>query len=238
MFRRRVPPPRPTGTYTDWRWPPNPDGYTRFDWTLTPERDPSPDGYFWSHQFGLVGGEGGYAGLQTMGSNPTGKIAIFSIWGAESATGPAMAGAFGGEGTGQTVRIPYRWRPGAAYRLSVCADDAATWTAVIADAVTGEEHLIGHIRVPRHWGGLSDFSIMWTERYAGALRSCADIRRSSARFTIPTASGAGGGRVMPLHHHNHLAEPPGCPGSEVIDLAGGVRHVMGETEVPDRNRPS
>lgn len=47
MFRRGLPRPRPTGTYTDWRWPPPPDGYTRFDWTLVTETDPSPDGYFW-----------------------------------------------------------------------------------------------------------------------------------------------------------------------------------------------
>src|SRR4029079_4405488 len=76
------------GTYTDWRWPPAPDGYASFEWELTPRTDPSPDGYFWSHQFWLVGGEAGYVGLQTEGSEPTGKIAIFSIWDAVTADGP------------------------------------------------------------------------------------------------------------------------------------------------------
>jgi hypothetical protein len=44
--------------------------------------------YFWSHQFGFIGGENGYLGLQ-VGSYPNNtKIALFSIWGANGADGP------------------------------------------------------------------------------------------------------------------------------------------------------
>lgn len=225
MFRRRRVNVRPTGTYTDWRWPPAPNGYTSFEWALVPETDPTPDGYFWSHQFGLVGGDGGYVGLQTLGANPTGKIAIFSIWGATAATGPAMAGTFGGEGTGYTARTPFEWRVGSAYRMSVSASGDAAWSAHVAEASSGEPQLIGRIEVPVRWRGLTDLSIMWTERYSGSLRSCADIRRASARFLTPTASGG----VAPVDHYNHLADPPGCPGSEVVDLVDGVRHVMGDS---------
>ena len=57
-------------------------GYDEMRWDLEPRTDPSPVGYFWSHQVALVGGEGGYLGLQSEGSDPTGKIAIFSVWGA------------------------------------------------------------------------------------------------------------------------------------------------------------
>lgn len=223
MFRRRLRAVRPTGTYTDWHWPSAPAGYARMEWEVVPETDPTPDGYFWSHQFGLVGGEAGYAGLQTLGSNPRGKIAIFSIWQAEAAEGPVMAGPFGGEGTGQTARIPFDWEPNAAYRLWVAAAGSATWEAGVADSRTGAEHLIGRIRVPATWAGLKDVSIMWTERYAGPLSVCSDIRHASARFTTPVADGS----VAPVSHHNHLGQPPGCPGSDVVDIAGGVRHVMG-----------
>lgn len=221
MFGRRAN-LRPTNTYTDWRWPPTPHGYSRFDWGLGPENDPTPDGYFWSHQFGLVGGEAGYVGLQTLGAMPTGKIAIFSIWGAEASEGPEMAESFGGEGTGKTARIAYPWRPGSAYRLWLAASGPATWEAGVVDAASGDEHVIGRIRVPPRWGGLSDFSIMWTERYSGPLGSCADIRHASARFTTPVADST----VAPVSHHNHLQVPSGCPGSEVVDLVDGVRHVM------------
>ena len=97
---------RITGTYTDWRWPDAPDGYASFEWELTPHTDPTPDGYFWSHQFWLVGGESGYVGLQTLGSEPTGKIAIFSIWDAVTAGGPVYMSRFDGEGEGYSVSRP------------------------------------------------------------------------------------------------------------------------------------
>jgi len=228
VFRRRRASLWPTGTYTDWRWPPTLQGYARFDWTIVPETDPTPDGYFWSHQFGLVGGEGGYVGLQTMGADPQGKIAIFSIWEAESSSGPSVFGPFSGEGCGQTARIPFPWRPGSAYRLSVATTGDGAWAAHAAGDASGEEQLIGRIRVPLAWGGLRDLSIMWTERYAGPMRSCSDLRLSSARFLTPAANDG----IRPLDHQNHLGNPPGCPGSEIVDLADGVRQVMGE----DRRR--
>jgi hypothetical protein len=218
LWRRPV---WPTGTYTDWRWPPRPAGYGCFEWVLVPETDPTPDGYFWAHQVGLAGGEAAYVGLQTLGAEPRGKIAIFSVWGAMAAEGPAMAGPFAGEGSGQTARIPYRWRPGDAYRLWIAATGGGTWEAGVADAATGEKQPIGRIRVPARWGGLTDFSIMWTERYSAPAPSCAAIRHSSARFTTPVADG----EVTPLSHHNHLG-PPGCPGSAIVDLDDGVRQVM------------
>lgn len=224
LGRRRQRPVRPTGTYTDWHWPPAGDGYRSFEWALTPHTDPSPDGYFWSHQFWLLGGEAGYAGLQTRGSDPTGKIAIFSVWGALAADGPAVAGAFAGEGTGQTARIPYPWEVGSTYRLRVTATGAGEWEGWVGDLASGREELIGRIAVPGTWGTLNEVSVVWTERYAGDLSSCADIRRSVVTFATPTADG---GEVMPRWHRNHLAQPPGCPGSSVTDVAGGVAHVMG-----------
>ena len=44
----------------------------------------------------LIGGEAAYFGLQTRGAEPTGKIAIFSVWGALDAEGPEHAAPFGG----------------------------------------------------------------------------------------------------------------------------------------------
>jgi uncharacterized protein DUF3472 len=226
LLRRR---PRvwPTGTYTDWHWPAAPRGYTRFDWELCPQTDPSPVGYFWSHQFWLVGGEAGYVGLQTQGSEPTGKIAIFSVWQATGADGPSYVAPFSGEGSGFSVRIPFEWRVGEVCRLTVGAAGGGRWTAWVAHEGESTPLTIGTISVPPRWGGLRDQSVMWTERYAGILASCADLGHAVARFSTPVADG---GRVRPVSHRNHLGVPPGCPGSSVIDQPDGVVQVMGSPD--------
>ena len=185
---------RITGTYTDWRWPDAPDGYTSFEWELTPRTDPSPDGYFWSHQFWLVGGE------------------------AVTADGPVYVSRFDGEGVGYSVRVPFDWEVGSTYELRVAAAGPHLWEAFVG------ARLIGRIEVPARWRGLRDVSIMWTERYAGPVSSCADIAHSVARFGVPTADG---GAVAPRSRHHHLSEPPGCPGSSVGDAPDGIVHVMG-----------
>lgn len=183
--------------------------------------DPSPDGYFWSHQFWLVGGEAGYVGLQTAGSEPTGRIAIFSVWNAVAAEGPAYAAPFGGEGEGFTARIPYHWRVGTSYRFSVASGAEGRWSAWVATGA-GDPQPIGQITVPGHWGGVRDQSVMWTERYAGPLASCADLRCATAMFSVPSADSA-----PPVAHRNYLYQPVGCPGSSVTDVPGGVVQRMG-----------
>lgn len=198
-------------------------GYDEMTWTVRPETDPTPDGYFWSHQVALAGGPAAYAGVQTVGSEPTGKIAIFSVWDALAAEGEVFAAPFGGEGEGWSVRVPFEWAPGETYTLSIERADAAagTWWKATIDGTA-----IGRIRVPDGWGGLAETSIMWTERYAGPLSTCADIRHASAVFGTPSSRG-----VEPRTHRNHLSMPVGCPGSSVADVidAGrrSVRHVMG-----------
>lgn len=173
MFGRRAP-AVPVGTYTTWSWPPMPTGYAEFRWTLEPRTDPSPVGYFWSHQVALVGGEAAYVGLQTVGSEPAGKIAIFSVWGATDAEGPDHAAPFSGEGTGMTVRIRYGWVPGRRERLALRTDGDGWWRAEVDD------RLVGRIRVDATWRGLASTSIMWTERYTPPLRRCADMGHAVA----------------------------------------------------------
>jgi hypothetical protein len=216
VFRRRSPAVA-IGTYTTWWWPPTPAGYSEFRWELEPRTDPSPVGYFWSHQVALLGGEAAYIGLQTMGAEPRGKIAIFSVWAALDAESPEHAGPFGGEGTGMTVRIRYEWEPGRREQLAVRRDDAGWWRAEVGG------RSIGRIRVDPTWGGLSPTSIMWTERYAPPLRTCADMGHAVAWFGEPVADGGTG----PQRHRNHLSAHPGCQGSSVDDRPGGVLHVMG-----------
>ncbi len=186
-------------------------------WELEPRADPSPVGYFWSHQMSMVGGDGGYLGLQTEGSEPTGKIAIFSLWGAIDADGPEYAAPFSGEGSGMTVRIRYQWVTGRRQRLVIRAQGGGWWGAEVDDRP------IGRIRVDSTWGGLAPWSVMWTERYAPPLRACADLGYSVAWFGTPIADRG----TAPLGHRNFLADHRGCPGSSVYDADGGVVQVMG-----------
>jgi hypothetical protein len=216
MFRRRIRAVS-VGTYTTWSWPPTRSGYDEMHWELEPRSDPSPVGYFWSHQVELLGGEAAYLGLQTQGSEPTGKIAIFSVWNATDGEGPHYVAPFAGEGRGMTVRIPYEWVAGRRERLGLRADGDGWWRATVAD------RLIGRIRVNPAWGALGSTSIMWTERYAPALHTCADLGHAIAWFGSPVADGV----ISPLGHHNHLATHRGCPGSASYDADGGVVHVMG-----------
>jgi hypothetical protein len=216
LFRRRQR-VAAVGTYTTWWWPDAPGGFREMRWELEPRTDPSPVGYFWSHQLALLGGEAAYFGLQTNGYEPSGKIAIFSVWGALEAEGPEHAGPFGGEGTGMTVRIRHEWVPGRRARLVVTGEPGGWWRAEVDD------RLVGRIRVDPAWRGLASTSIMWTERYAPPLRTCDDLGHAAAWFGVPVADDG----VVPQRYRNHLASHAGCPGSSVVDADGGVVHEMG-----------
>ena len=214
---RRAPPATPVGTYTTWSWPGTARGYAGMRWELEPRSDPSPVGYFWSHQVALLGGEAAYFGLQTQGSEPTGKIAVFSVWRAIDAEGPEYVAPFAGEGTGLSVRTRYEWATGRREHLAIVADGDGWWRAEVGG------RLVGRIRVDATWGGLAPVSIMWTERYAPPLRACADMGHAVAWFGVPTADDG----VLPVSHRNHLAVTRGCPGSSVHDADDGVLQVMG-----------
>lgn len=216
MFRRRTP-VVPVGTFTSWTWPATTNGYEELSWELEPRTDPSPVGYFWSHQVALIGADAAYVGLQTQGSAPAGKIAIFSAWGAIDAESPEFAAPFSGEGTGMTVRIRYDWVPGRREQLALRADGVGWWRAEVGG------RLVGRIRVGAASRGLASTSIVWTERYAPVLSTCAEMGHAVVWFGQPRVEGG----LAPVRHHNHLGTTPGCPGSSVHDADGGVVHVMG-----------
>jgi hypothetical protein len=232
-FKKMRRPATPRGTYTEWRWPPSTSfartllaGYKSFEHVLVPEVDPGPESmFFWAHQFRLIGGEGGYLGLQTKGNRADGslgKMAIFSIWDAVEAAGPGTT-RFSGEGEGWSCRIPYMWEPGRAYALKVSAIGGGWWEAKVRDETTGVISQIGGIRVPEHWRNLDSWSIMWTEYYGPPLERCSDLAYSSVVFGTPLAND---GEVKPAGSHSHLGDGS-CEISDVQPVAQGVRHQMG-----------
>jgi len=218
---------QPRGTYTEWFWPTAPDGFTAFEHVLTTETDPGPrSSFFWAHQFQLVGGDGGYLGLQTRGDRGDGtweKIAIFSIWEALEADGRATYN-FDGEGVGWSCHIPYPWVAGRAYRLRVQTDEPGWWDASVVDEESGVVARIGRIRVGPACRGLGQWSVMWTEYYGGPIRACSDLPHSSVIFSTPSADD---GSVGPLSSRDRVGDGS-CETSAIEAVApDGVRHQMG-----------
>jgi hypothetical protein len=225
----------PTGAYTEWNWPES-GGYSDFEHGLVIEREPPAGvGYFWSHQVELRNGETAYFGLQTLGRRPDGsegKVAIFSIWKALAARGPGLAQPFTNEGEGYQTVIPYEWRTDRQYRLRMFRSGESRrgteWTATVRDQSTGEVSTIGTITVPKKWGDLGNWSVMWSERYTGPeVRTCDDVGYSRVLFTAPTADG---GSVKPASHRSFVTEPANCPNSRVTERGGRFRQEMGVPE--------
>ena len=124
--------------------------------------------------------------------------------------------------------MAYDWEVDTCYRLSVRrAEDEPSrtwWRAQVTDTRTGESSDIGAIAAPAPWGRLTASSVMWSERYSGPMRTCADIRHSVVDFTHPTANDS---TVIAVGLRNHLADPPTCPNSLIEPLPDGSRHRMG-----------
>jgi hypothetical protein len=197
-----------------------------FEHVVVPETDPGPGGaYLWAHQFRMIGGEGGYIGLQTAGDRAdgsVGKMAVLTIRDAEQAEGAGVV-RLGGEGGGWSCRIPFQWQPGQAYAMKVFTPGGGWWGAKVRDETTGQISELGGIRVPEHWRNLDSWSMMLTEYLGAPLASCGDLPYSSVVFGTPTAND---GEAKPAGSHSHVSDGT-CDTSNVEPLAGGVRHQMG-----------
>jgi len=194
-------PPEPRngieGTYSSWVLPNMPSGgFFNIDEYIFPGNDPTPAAgqapvsYFYSTQFGFVGGPGGYIGVQKDG---TSKVAIFSIWDSNGVRCGNVAGAicrtFGGEGVGHQTLIPYNWQAGRTYRLRVWAGgtDASGewWVGAIKDTTSGIETQIGQVRVPFGRGWLNNQVITWVEWWKSGVNRCSELPASTIYFGIP-----------------------------------------------------
>ena len=148
-------------------------------------------------------------------------MAICSIWDAVGAEGPGTV-RFGGEGVGWSCRIPYLWEAGRAYRLRISTERPGWWDASVTDVAAATTSWIGRIQVPDDWGGLGEWSVMWTEHYGGPVSRCQDLAHSRVVFGIPVADGA----ISPDTHGNHYNDGT-CDTSNVELVDGGVRQEIG-----------
>jgi hypothetical protein len=220
---------QPNGTYSNWFWPSTTTGYYNFDERVQIINHTAGTHYFWSHQFGFIGGDGGYLGLQ-VGSFPNDtKIALFSIWGANGASGP-RCGPFVEGTAGYTCRLdPYNWVTGRTYRLRLwvlSVEDAGQWWgAWVQDTVTGVDSYIGKIRVPAPWGWLNTWSVSWTEYFGPQANVCEEIPWAYAWFGFPTANNG----TVNISTHSHFINQTGnCPQYSRIVEYGGDLQEMGK----------
>lgn len=216
------------GPYSIWTWPPSTTGFYNVDQRLTVLGHDAGIHRFWAHQFGFVGGDGGYVGLQIGSAPDNTKIALFSIFNANGHSGPNCgAGSELGDPF-HTCRIdPYNWVTGHTYRLRVWAVGADSlgdwWGAWVQDTVTGVENYIGSLRVPLSWSWLDPW-VSWTERFGSSPASCAAMGWSSARFDHPTADNGG----VRIAGHTHSIGAGDCPAyTRIVDVTGGDVQEMG-----------
>ncbi|MDQ3932010.1 MAG: DUF3472 domain-containing protein [Actinomycetota bacterium] len=207
------------GPYSNWTWPDS--NYEDIEEKVAILDHTPGASFFWAHQFGFDAGDGGYIGIQD-GSYPNGgKIALFSIWQANAASGP-NCGVFSAEGRGYTCRIdPYSWVENRTYRLRVQAsgsDDQGKWYgAWVQDVSSSIDSYIGKIRVPLSWGGLQG-STSWSEYFGPALKTCAEMPQSTIQWYYPTADN----ESVHISGHTHYISPGDCPSYTHIDDQGNA----------------
>jgi hypothetical protein len=152
---------------------------------------------------------GGYFGLQTNGSGPQGQplgdTVLFSCWDANAAD-PApgsLAGTFGGEGTGYTVRRSFPIRTDRFYRLRIwrLSTEAAGhwWGAWIMDTKNGHETFLGSIRTDPAHATINGQSLEnFSEYFGQAQPTCDDVPVSTVRWSLPLARSGGPDVVGPF----------------------------------------
>ncbi len=178
----------------DRTWPEAAQGYQSLDFGIEITRDPGKGSFhYWAHQFYFIGGDGGYAGLQTDGQGGIGKALNLAIWKALSGTplGAAQCKPFDHEGDGVQCWLPFEWKQGVAYRIRIAFDGNQYWKASILDLSSRIETPVARIRVPEKWGALQNASSEFLENYAqggDTLPSCAAIAPNAAIFRKTTAN--------------------------------------------------
>ncbi|AFE06217.1 hypothetical protein COCOR_05148 [Corallococcus coralloides DSM 2259] len=209
-------------------------GLYNFDLTIFPSNDPAADAthvapwYFYAAQFAFkTGGDAGYIGIQT---DPNGKRAVFSIWGANGATCSNVSGAicqpFSHEGVGYQTMVPFNWVAGQYYRVRVWQNGADAegewWLGVIINDSTQTETVVGRIRVPwgRNW--LSGSIINWVEWYGPGTDNCTQLTSSTVYFAPPKGNA---GTLTAPPPYNTTGQGP-CA-SDVSVYGEWMRHYNG-----------
>lgn len=145
-------------------------------WAFDPAR---PNNVFAAYEFFFESSQIGYIGTQIYDD---GKGAIFAIWdnGEDTGTAQPISGKgcerFGGEGTGTSCAINYKWVAGHEYQQRIRSvgykNGAEHWKGSIRDMTTGVETVLGVIGVKdidghRGYGWLQPGGTTFLEFFGG-----------------------------------------------------------------------
>ena len=183
--------------YVFWNYT-NRTDITDIQQTLSPLQLQS--GTFWAMDWTFTGQTyGGYMGLQT-DANGNPNIAIFSVWNATVVGSPGVNAyclPFGGEGVGESCRLPYSFVKSGDYRLNVdnVGPDPVNsgdylWSASVTDLGSGVTQTIGVISAPPMTSTIN--SPMNFTEYFGQSFPCGTSPTSQIQWSPPVASLTGG----------------------------------------------
>ncbi|OQO71049.1 hypothetical protein BH747_03345 [Enterococcus villorum] len=144
---------------------------------------------FWSNQFSVSGGDGGYIGFQTVENEEGKNLILFSVWGATDGEasseneGHIVPNTDGSPGV--SVRIWKKWEANHEYKFEVKPIEgrANWWNGSITDMTTGEVSSLGNLK----FGSSSTLSPVssWVEYFNWNDPSavCGDQEPSTAKFS-------------------------------------------------------
>jgi len=184
------------GTYADWSWPADVTSLTDLDFFVTVNVDPGPTSdVFFSSQFQVAAGIGGYTGMQTNVENGK-KQFLFSVWTAADAK-PGSAGSFcepfEENGAGMTCRMWYPWVAGHEYKFHLSAEGGGWLAVTVSDASGADSFDLGHVRVDPSVEALATVgTVQWTEYFEwnDPRATCRSVPFSSASFRVQGNGGA------------------------------------------------
>lgn len=225
---------------TLWTWPESADGVWRVEQEVVVESVTEGVEYFWGEHVWWVDGYslGGYLGLQSRGlrraDDSIGDTAIFSVWEAIDARGPAC-GPFVEVTTGFSCSLAYPFRRGDPYRYvlerTTGDDTGAWWAASIVDIERADVSRIGEIKVRAPALGV-DSTANFTEYFGPQQHSCASQPYALAHFGSPRAPGG----VGPSGSQSEVSDPD-CRVTNAAD--GRVTHEVGDpARAPRPDAPS
>ncbi len=180
------------------------------------QSDFAPSSVYYAQYLPFQNAAGGYFGLQRAGGK---KIALVSIWQDKDQSTASQFGAKAGAlavadchefGACTSIKGEFNWLVGHQYRFRVMRSPSGAnwWRVVLTDLTTSTAHVLGEIRTPSSWGGLSQQSGLFLEFFWGPYQ-CDTLRHTRATYMPPQGNF---GRTTTLSQANgdSYQGPHGC----------------------------
>ena len=223
------------GHYSDMYYDTRRPDMAGFSQDVTVITNGGTDGYYFATQvfFPVVpscAGNGCYAYMGLQANSANGKQIIFSIWASPNgAPAPGVTQqAFGGEGTGLSLRKPFAWIEGRKYRYHMSYDtlrsDGANsnwWKAWLEDTTSGSVTELGSLQLPiglRYGNSVVSFH----ERFSGPVNACdiATVNPSKVRFENTHYIYPDGSDLLPVSGAIYLTDFTGCNNTFGVNAFG------------------